>query len=296
MSTNELVSIALAVLSPILAAALGIVGLVVGDWHQRRTDAGRRKVAFEDASRQVAFATEWWNARKQLADSPEAEQQATSRAVAWLEEASERIVESTPPQVDDRPTITMRRLLLAYPMESRSAWVFRGAFYMCLSFVFLSVAGAIDSAFRPETIGATTYFFGAYFYSDIITIVVLTVVAMVLRWWAMGSEREAASREKPGRTTLPRALLLYRFHRRGAKIVRIIFYVSAAFSFLWAAGVVVSFFDDLRSVPLAVCWFLVSLGYTAGIRNWAASLEQRTRSRPDSAAAAPATIDPSQAR
>jgi hypothetical protein len=64
MTTDQLVNIGLAIGTPILTALLGIIALAVGDWRQRRTEAGRRNLAIEDASRQVAFAAEWWNAWK----------------------------------------------------------------------------------------------------------------------------------------------------------------------------------------------------------------------------------------
>src|SRR6478672_7212377 len=95
--------IAVAVLTPILTALLGVLGLMFGDWRQHRTQAGRRKLALEDASRQVAFATDWLNARKKLADSAEAEQKATTRAQFWLEEASALVAESKPPSADEKP-------------------------------------------------------------------------------------------------------------------------------------------------------------------------------------------------
>ena len=96
MDADQVVRIALTLVTPILTAVVGIVVLVIGDWRERRTQAGRRKVAFEDANRQVAFAAEWWNASKLVADhSPDAEQRAATRAQAWLDEASALIAEST---------------------------------------------------------------------------------------------------------------------------------------------------------------------------------------------------------
>jgi hypothetical protein len=79
-----------------------------------RTQAGRRTLALEDAGRQVAFARTGGNAWKQLADCSEAEQQSHSRAVAWLEEASALVAESTRPSIEDKPAITLHRLFLAY--------------------------------------------------------------------------------------------------------------------------------------------------------------------------------------
>src|SRR5215213_11169502 len=97
MDADQLLRVALTVVTPILTAGLGIVALVIGDWRERRTQAGRRKLAFEEASRQVAFAADWLNASKLVADSPDAEQRAATRAQAWLDEASARVAESKPP-------------------------------------------------------------------------------------------------------------------------------------------------------------------------------------------------------
>jgi hypothetical protein len=82
VTSDQVVSLAAALLVPIVTAVLGVLGLMFGDWRQRRTETGRRKLALEDASRQVSFAAEWWNAKKLLAASLEAEQEATTRAAA----------------------------------------------------------------------------------------------------------------------------------------------------------------------------------------------------------------------
>ena len=63
---------------PASTAGIGIVALVIG--RERRSQAGRRKLAFEDASRQVAFAAERWNASKLVASSPDDQERASARA------------------------------------------------------------------------------------------------------------------------------------------------------------------------------------------------------------------------
>src|SRR5829696_4741510 len=94
MDADQLLRIALTVVTPILTAGIGIAALVIGDWRERRTQAGRRKLSFEDASRQVEFAADWFKASKEIA--PDAEQQAAARAQAWLDEATELVTESKP--------------------------------------------------------------------------------------------------------------------------------------------------------------------------------------------------------
>ena len=97
MDADQVVRIALTVITPILTAGIGIVALVIGDWRERRTQAGRRKLAFEDASRQVAFAADWWNASKLVADSPDAEQRGrrTSAGLAGRSRGARRRIRAT---------------------------------------------------------------------------------------------------------------------------------------------------------------------------------------------------------
>ncbi|MBO0511465.1 hypothetical protein J0695_06530 [Streptomyces beijiangensis] len=67
------------------------MSLMLQDRRMRRSRAGRRQLAFEDATRQVAFAAEWWKARQLIASTPEKLQDATDVAQRWLDEASERV-------------------------------------------------------------------------------------------------------------------------------------------------------------------------------------------------------------
>src|ERR1700754_2757384 len=101
MDSEQLIRIVLTVVTPILTAGVGIAALVVGDWRERRTQAGQRKLAFEDASRQVEFAKDWWNASKLIAESPDTEQRASAQAQAWLDEASALVTEYKQSPTDD---------------------------------------------------------------------------------------------------------------------------------------------------------------------------------------------------
>ena len=131
MDSEQIIRIALTIVTPILTAGIGIVALAVGDWRERRTQAGRRKLAFEDASRQVDFASDWFNARKLIA--PEAEKAAAARAQGWLHEASNLVDEWKPePRSEEKRSITVRRLLLAYPMHRRGARILRALYYFFL--------------------------------------------------------------------------------------------------------------------------------------------------------------------
>jgi hypothetical protein len=156
------------------------------------------------------------------------------RAQSWLNEASARVAQSKPPQpVDDKRAITLRRLLLAYPMRRRSARVLRGAFYFFLGFVAIQVGAAMGSALgRPDTIGIPDYFSGGVIYGDLITVFVLMVIAMGCRMWSLRVEESEPTTQTRSRLTsqcvvaVPiqpargqdrahRLLLLDSFHNRG---------------------------------------------------------------------------------
>ena len=251
--------------------------VALGDWRHRRTEAGQRKLAIEDAGRQVAFAAEWWNARKLIADSPEAERQATTCALAWLEEASALIAESKPAHVDERSAITLRRLLLLDPLQSRTARLFRGAFYFCLALVPIWVGAVIHNTMDPKSLGLASYFLESYFYVDAISIAALMVLAMVFRFSAERAEKSTAIREKPGSMTLARALLLYHFKRRAAKIVRV-FYLWTVVLILLAIRFVSLALADSDVIVGGTVQFIGFIGYGVLLRYWAASLEARADS------------------
>jgi hypothetical protein len=280
MDADQLLRIALTVVTPILTAGVGIVALVIGDWRQRRTQAGRRRLAFEDASRQVAFAADWLNASKQVADSPDAEQRAAVRAQAWLNQASARVAESKPPSPDDdKPAITLRRLLLAYPMQRRSARILRGVFYFFLGFVVAQVGAAMGSALgRPDTLGIPDYFSGGVIYLDLVTVCALTMIAMACRFWSLRlEEAESTAQTRRRRLTLRSAFLLYRFKRPAARIARIVFYFWTALTIAAAIQTVLNDFEDPRLIPGDLVALVALVGWGVGLRYWAASLNERDR-------------------
>ncbi|HKP42243.1 hypothetical protein [Mycobacterium sp.] len=255
MSREQAINVAVTLLVPILSAFLGVLGLVVGDWRLRRTQAGRRKLALEDASRQVSFAAEWWNARKALGDSSQAEQEAITRAVAWLDEASARVEESNPPPVDQRPAVTLRRLLLLYPFQSRAARVLRGAYYVFLGLVPMLVGFLILDILNPVA-GVPEYFT-----ADLLIVAALVLLAIGLRLWAQRVETARPKGQKGRRLTLRLALLFYGFHRPAARIVRIVYYIWLLGVAVFALRLVTTAFFEPKSLPGYLIMFLGFVGY-----------------------------------
>jgi hypothetical protein len=276
--------IATAVLVPIVTAILGALGIAFQDWRQRRSQVGRRRLALEDASRQVSFAAEWLNTRKLLADSPEALQEATARAGAWLEEASARVQAATPPPIGERPPVTLRRLLLFYPLQGRAAKIIRGAFYGCVGLVIATTGNAITTAFDPQI--RSEYLLGNSTFA-----IATAAVALGLRFWAVAAEARRPRGEKRQRITLRRSsmrfrrwLLLYRFRRRTASLVRIIFYATLVFAFFWVMAALTEWGTPGFAADLS--YLIAVLGYAVGLRYWAASLET---TRKESKAGPPTT-------
>ena len=278
MDSEQVIRIALTIVTPILTAGIGIVALVIGDWRERRTQHGRRKLAVEDAGRQVTFAEDWFNASKLIAESPDAQQRVTARAQAWLDEAAELLAASKPPPpAEEKRSVTARRLLLAYPMHRRGARVLRGFYYFFLGMVVLQVSGALGSAFgRTDTLGIPNYFSGGLIYADLIGIFLYTLIAMAFRFWSLRVEESQATAAPRDRMTLRRALLLYRFKGPRATMARFVFHCWVALTVLVAVAAVLSTVDDPRMLPSNLVAFVAWIGWGVGLRYWAVSLNERT--------------------
>jgi hypothetical protein len=273
VDSEQVIRIALTVVTPILTTAIGIVALVIGDWRERRTQAGRRKLSFEDASRQVEFAVDWFKASKDIA--PDAEQQAVARAQAWLEEASALVAETKPPPPsEEKRSVTVRRLLLAYPMKRRGARVLRGFYYFLLGLTVFQVSGALGSALgRTDTIGVPNYFSGGMIYADLLGIVIYTLIAMGFRFWVLRAEESADAPQR--RMTVRDALLLYRLNGIRARIARIVFWFWVALTVLVIVAMVFTAVEDPRTIPANLVVLVAWVGWSIGLRYWAVSNSER---------------------
>lgn len=275
MDSEQIIRIALTIVTPILTAGIGIVALAVGDWRERRTQAGRRKLAFEDASRQVDFASDWFNARKLIA--PEAEKAAAARAQGWLDEASNLVDEWKPePRSEEKRSITVRRLLLAYPMHRRGARILRALYYFFLGVMIFQISGALGSALgREDTIGVPNYFSGGLIYADLLGIVLWTLVAMGFRFWALRAEESHLADEPEQRMTLRNALLLHRLNGIRANMARVIFWLWALLTVFIVVSMVITAYQDPHTIPSNVVVLVAWVGWAIGLRYWAEAHSER---------------------
>jgi hypothetical protein len=237
----------------------GILGVMIQDWRVRKSQAGRRKLALEDASRQVSFAVDWWNAKKLIADSPGAIQEVTKCADDWLEKASIRVIGSEPPATRQRSPVTFRRLLLLYPLRGWGANIIRGFFYVSLSILIVGTGTITSDALEP---GLHHYVPG-----DVAGLIFVAILTLIFRFWAASAQN---LNTEPRR--LRHALLLYRLHSASASLIRIIFYAWVVFLGYQVLMDVSSGQETAKSLPTTLAYFIVFTGLAVGLRYWAASL------------------------
>ncbi|MCM2422628.1 hypothetical protein [Streptomyces sp. RKAG293] len=179
MSTQDVVTIAVAVLVPVVTAAAGVASMLIQDRRVRRSREGRRRIVFDDATRQVAFAAEWWKAKQLTAATPEALQEPTAVVNGWLDEASARVTAAELPSMGEDPHVSFSRLLLLYRFRRRSATAIRTGFYAVLGLMSFTVLSILfDRSTREDT--AT--------WASIL--VLCGVVALLLRFWAVSADNE----------------------------------------------------------------------------------------------------------
>jgi hypothetical protein len=174
--------------APVVTALVGVIAVLFQEWQRRRTLAGQRRLAFEDARLQVSFVTEWWNAEKLISTSPERLESVNRQAVRWLAEASERVKVLTKEsgqlvidqalEVSAGSSIAPRRLLLLYPLHGRAAKIARVVFLLSLALLVLwGTSPLYDS---PDFIE-----------SDIIISTFLAFITLAYRFWAASADRAA---------------------------------------------------------------------------------------------------------
>ncbi|MFF2081004.1 hypothetical protein ACFVXG_40325 [Kitasatospora sp. NPDC058162] len=165
------------VIAAATTTAVSLLGFVIQDQLARRSRRERRKMLFEDASRQVAFATEWWKAMELVSPQPDELAEAKARSLAWLDEASTLRAGARQLTVAERPHLPLSRVLLIYRFESRPAKVIRLCFYLALAWTILSVFTI------PSDRGTS------YFVSDFGVLAMYIVLVLLLRAWAVTVEK-----------------------------------------------------------------------------------------------------------
>jgi hypothetical protein len=140
------------VMVPIMTALIGVLGVLTRDWRDRRSSAGRRRLAFDDATRQVSFAEQWWKASQAMNPAPELINTARATALSWLDEAHTLVASMAPPAAATDSRGLIRRLLLLYPFQRWTAQVLRVIFYVLLAFMTLTALIALGNVLSGEAV------------------------------------------------------------------------------------------------------------------------------------------------
>ncbi|MBO1414246.1 hypothetical protein [Streptomyces sp. FH025] len=160
---------------------VSLLGFTIQDWLARRSRLKRRETLFEDASRRVSFATEWWKAMELLSPQPDELTEAKATSLAWLNEASMLVPEVRQLPVAERAQLSPSRVLLFYRFERRPAKAIRLCFYLALAFAILY------AAIIPSDRGTS------YFASDVLMLALCLLLALLLRAWAVTVEKRRPS-------------------------------------------------------------------------------------------------------
>lgn len=264
MNREQVLSIAVTLLVPVVAAVVGTLAIAFQDWRVRRSLAGKRKMAFEDALRQVTFAGEWWKTTGALlGPSSEALPEARARATAWVDEASALVAQVGALRLPEPDRVSpIRRLLLLFPLRGWPAKVARVAYFMSLGWWLIEVGETMTNwLLEPENRGSWIF----------IRIIQPAIVALILRAVALSF---GGAEDKPGG-----ALLLRRLHGRPAVVVQLLFFTSLVLAYVQTMVFIQDVADFRTGAPEELARLMVLVAVALGLRSWALWIET---TRPDS--------------
>ena len=208
-------AVVVALLVPIVTAVVGALAIQFQDWRVNRSLAVQRRQAIEEASRQVGFVSEWWQASQLLLKDSEILKDVEARAVSWLEEAGRHAASAVAQPKPERPRATVRRLFLLHPLYRQSAKIIRIGFYAAL----VVVVGTTASVVSDQLTSSAHDHVGL----DVAESAFAGAVALGLRFWAVSVEAGSNSSDWP-QVRPSRLLLLYPIHSRRVQLIRLGFY------------------------------------------------------------------------
>ncbi|MEU9181816.1 hypothetical protein AB0C90_34275 [Streptomyces sp. NPDC048550] len=144
MATGEIGQILIALMVPVVTAAVGAAGLMLQDRRRRRDFLERHKVQVEKAHLEVQFISSWIQARTQLepaTDVPPDVEEWLDRCYRSAEDAG-----SMAPPAPSPPA--MRRLLVLRQLAGLAAKTFRVLYWLSFLCVNLLVIALIVSFFQ----------------------------------------------------------------------------------------------------------------------------------------------------
>ncbi len=168
-------------LVPVVTGLVGAAGLMLKDRRLARDSRHLREQAIAEATAEVGFATEWWQAQQLL--GADALSVASPKMVAWLAEAEATVAIAKQHTSPRHNPVTLRRLLLMEPMHRRSSKVVRVLFWISVIWLCvgaIATAGDISSNSQHSWVG-----------SDIALLIVSALIVLLLHIWAEASDQSS---------------------------------------------------------------------------------------------------------
>ncbi|WP_405734739.1 hypothetical protein OG607_40920 [Streptomyces sp. NBC_01537] len=209
MNSNNIVALIVALLVPVVTAIAGTVSVLLENRQARNSLTGSRRLAFEDASRQIAFTVEWWQAQQLLPTTAQTLQDAEATARGCMDQAATLASEAGRSHLDaDSPGALPSRVLLLYRFHRRAAKWIRLAYYTALAAMAYAGMGLLFSGLTKNYPGTDLV------YQVVLMTLIIGLAALTLRFWALSVEN---ARHRPARLA-PRSLPATHEHTRNVAL------------------------------------------------------------------------------
>jgi hypothetical protein len=251
-----------ALLVPIVTAVVEALAIQFQDWQVNRSLAAQRRQAIEEASRQVGFVSEWWQASQMLLKDSDILKGVEAQAASWLDEAGRHAASAVAQPRPERQRGTLRRLFLLQRPTRPAARIIRIGFYAALLVVVGVTASVVSNELTSSQRHTRASLAGA---------ALAGAVALGLRFWAVSTEEGARRAEWP--QVQPRRLLLaYPMHGRSAHLSRLAFYALSVAVVLLSAAWLPKIWRHPRDVFMEGSPLAALAAFTACARLWAISI------------------------
>jgi hypothetical protein len=111
--------------------------------------------------------------------------------------------------------------------------------------------------------------FQKYIIGDLLLLMLIALVALGLRFWAVSAQNPKGKKRKLRPETIRRTLLFYRLGGFSASLVPIVFYAYTIFTI---ASILFLGWGDLKELPANIGLTIALAGFGVGFRHWAAVL------------------------
>jgi hypothetical protein len=257
-------AVVVALLVPIVTAVVGAMAIQFQDWRAHRSLAAQRRQAIEEASQQVGFVTEWWQASQLLLKDSPVLKDVEARALSWLEEAGRHAASAVAQAKPERQRVTVRRLFLLHPLSRQGANILRIGFYAALIVVIGTTGSVVGDPFTSSARHNVGW--------DLAESALAGAAALALRFWAVSVEEGSSTAEWP-RLRPTRLLMLYPVQSKAVQLIRLGFYALSVTVIVLAWIYVPHLWHHPAEIPKKGSWLAALAAGAVCARIWAVSIE-----------------------